>query len=115
MNTDSPTTNSTVQLAENNTKPGYIYVMTHSIFSDVVKVGSTVEEPHEYAQKLSQKVPGQYHLKFAQQCNNPKNIENIIRNYLHKNACTTEFFEVPEQYAVNLIKREVLRIPSITL
>lgn len=89
--------------------------MSHSIFSGVVKIGSTTEEPHEHAQQLSQRVPGQYHVKFAQQCDNPKHIENLVRNYLNTKAYTPEFFEVPEKLAVSVVKREVLRIPAITL
>ncbi len=114
MNKVLPDTSTKTQnsLQDNaNRANGYVYVMAHSLFSDVVKIGSTDHEPHRYAQTLSETVPGHYKVEFAQQCNNPYKIQQQVRDYLKANACVNEFYEVPAQVATNLIKREMLRIP----
>ena len=34
---------------------GNVYIMTHSFFSDVVRIGCTTENPKDYAKTLSKK------------------------------------------------------------
>lgn len=115
MHTDSLTDNSDTNHDSPIITQGYVYVMTHSIFSDVVKIGFTINEPHEYAEELSKKIPGHYTVSFYLQCDNPEHVENAVRGYIYAKACTNEFYEVPEKFAASLIKREALRIPAVTL
>ena len=50
---------------------GNVYVMTHSFFSDVIKIGCTPNDPEAYAKELSAKSPGNYTLVYSVKCSNP--------------------------------------------
>ncbi|MBL0710063.1 MAG: GIY-YIG nuclease family protein [Colwellia sp.] len=96
---------------------GNIYVMTHSFFSDVIKIGCTPEDPRKYAKSLSSKSPGEYTLVFSLQCNNPCQIKQQIREHLNTKVYVNEFYQVPLEIAIevakSLVKREGLRIPTL--
>jgi hypothetical protein len=106
-NTEQPT--NTKDLAYGN-----IYVMTHSFFSDVIKIGCTSIDPIQYAITLSAKTPGDYTLVFSLQCKNPCKVKKQIREYLNEKAYVNEFYQVPAEVAERLLKREVLRIPPLS-
>jgi len=93
---------------------GNVYVMTHSFFSDVIKIGCTTEDPEEYAKILSEKTPGNYTLAFSLQCDNPCKVKSQIKTYLNAQEYVNEFYQVTAEVAENLLKRETLRIPMIT-
>lgn len=59
---------------------GNVYVMSHSFFSDVIKIGCTPLAPIEHAFNLSQKNPGDYRVVFSLQCKNPCQIKNKFEN-----------------------------------
>jgi hypothetical protein len=92
---------------------GYVYVMTHSFFSDVIRIGCTPDEPKEYAKLLSKKTPGEYSLVYSLACNNPCRIKKQIREYLNAKAYVNEFYQVPAEIAAKLLKRETLKIPIV--
>lgn len=93
---------------------GNVYVMTHSFFSDVIRIGCTTEDPEIYATTLSKKTPGDYTLVFSLQCKNPCKVKSQIKTYLNAEEYVNEFYQVTAEVAENLLKRESLRIPMIT-
>jgi len=92
---------------------GNVYVMTHSFFSDMIKIGCTPEDPRQYAKLLSSKSPGEYTLVFSLQCSNPCQVKQQIREYLNAKVYVNEFYQVPLEVAKSLVKREGLRIPTL--
>lgn len=92
---------------------GNVYVMTHSFFSDVIRIGCTPEDPQEYAKLLSKKTMGDYTLVFSLNCNNPCKVKKQIKAYLNAQEYVNEFYQVPAEIAESLLKREVLRIPTL--
>lgn len=96
-----------------NVALGNVYVMTHSFFSDVVKIGCTPEEPNAYAKSLSAKTIGEYNVVFSLQCNNPCKVTKQIKTYLNAEKYTKEFYQVPAELAEKLLKRETLKIPNL--
>lgn len=101
-------------LENNEVSLGNVYVMTHSFFSDVIKIGCTTEDPEEYAKTLSKKTPGNYTVAFSLQCDNPCKVKSQIKTYLNAQEYVEEFYQVTAEVAENLLKRESLRIPMIT-
>ncbi len=99
----------------NNTQVpvGSVYVMTHSFFSDVVRIGCTPEDPQKYTEALSAKTPGQYTLIFSLKCSNPCKVKKQIREHLNAQEYVNEFYQVSAEVAESLLKREALRIPSL--
>lgn len=100
-------------MMNNTTATGNVYVMTHSFFSDVIRIGCTPDDPKEYARLLSKNSPGDYSLVFSLQCNNPCKITKKIYEYLNAKAYVNEFYQVSPEVAKKLLKREVLKIPII--
>ena len=100
-------------LQKNNDSIGNVYVMTHSFFSDVIRIGCTTEDPEQYTQQLSDKTPGQYTLVFSQRCDNPCIVKKHIQEYLDAQKYVEEFYQVPANVAEKLLKREILVIPSL--
>ena len=90
---------------------GNVYVMTHSFFSDVVRIGCTPIDPIEYAITLSAKTLGDYTVVFSLKCQNPHKVKKQIRQYLNANAYVNDFYQVPADVAAIILKRLVLRIP----
>jgi len=100
--------------AQTDVSMGSVYVMTHSFFSDVIRIGCTPDDPQAYAESLSAKSPGNYRLVFSLQCNNPCKVKKQIREYLNAQEYVNEFYQVSPDVAANLLKRETLRIPTLT-
>jgi len=92
---------------------GNVFVMTHSFFSDVVRIGCTPEDPLEYVKSLSAKTPGDYTLVFSLQCSNPCNVKKRIQEHLNAKKYVEEFYQVPAIVAERLLKRETLVIPTL--
>ena len=92
---------------------GNVYVMTHSFFSDVIRIGCTPEDPTEYTKSLSSKSPGDYTLVYSLACTNPCKVKKQIREYLNAQEYVNEFYEVPADVAARLLKRETLKIPTV--
>lgn len=93
---------------------GHVYVMTHSLFSDVVKIGCSAENPKEHAKLLSAKTIGDYSVVFSLACDNPCQIKRQVKAYLQAEEYVTGFYQVPIEVAGKLLKRETLIIPSLT-
>jgi len=109
--TESGTENSPSTIK--NVSLGNVYVMTHSFFSDVVKIGCTPEDPQEYAKSLSAKTIGEYNVVFTLQCSNPCKVKKQIKEYLKAEEYTKEFYQVSAEVAAKLLRRETLKIPSL--
>lgn len=90
---------------------GYVYVMSHSFFSDVIRIGCTPNDPIDYAKSLSQNSPGEYSLVFSLECSSPCKVKKQIREYLNAKEYVNEFYQVPAELAAKLLKRETLKIP----
>jgi len=90
---------------------GNVCVMTHSLFSDVIRIGCTPSDPEEYAKTLSQNTPGEYTLVYSLHCDNPCKVKKQIREYLNAKEYVNEFYQVAPDIAASLLKRETLRIP----
>jgi hypothetical protein len=87
--------------------------MSHSFFSDVIRIGCTPDDPQEYAKLLSKKTPGEYSLVYSLACNNPCKVKKQIREYLNAQEYINEFYQVPAEIAAKLLKRETLKIPIV--
>jgi len=94
---------------------GYVCVMTHSFFNDIIKVGCTTLDPTLYAMALSEKTPGDYKIFFSLNCLNPNKVEERIHKQLHSEEYINEFYQVSAKRVESILKREVLRIPSIEI
>lgn len=101
-------------LKSNEVSFGHVYVMTHSFFSDVVRIGCTTEDPENYARALSAKTPGDYRLVFSLQCGNPCKVKKQIQTYLNTQVYVNDFYQVTIEVAERLLKRESLRIPILS-
>ncbi len=97
----------------NDISYGNVYVMTHSFFSDVVRIGCTPKDPEDYAKQISQNTPGDYSVVFSLKCMNPCKVKKQIREYLNAQEYVNEFYQVPAEVAESLLKRETLRIPIL--
>ncbi|TWX69915.1 GIY-YIG nuclease family protein [Colwellia demingiae] len=107
------TENTTDTTTEKDISLGNVYVMTHSFFSDVVKIGCTTEDPQEHAKSLSAKTIGEYTVAFSLQCNNPCKVKKQIKKYLNAEKYVNEFYQVSPEVAEKLLRRETLVIPSL--
>lgn len=101
--------------ANSDLTKGHVYVMTHSLFSGVVRIGCTKTDPENYTETLSKTVPGSYNLVFAQYCENPCEVKKKVKDSLQAKAFVNEFYEVPREIAERMIKRESFRIPIDSL
>lgn len=107
------TENTILPITDDKISLGNVYVMTHSFFSDVVRIGCTPEDPIDYAKSLSAKTIGEYSVAFTLQCKNPCKVKKQIKEYLEAEEYTKEFYQVPPEVAAKLLRRESLKIPSL--
>lgn len=98
-----------------NISVGNVYVMTHSFFADVVRIGCTPEDPQEYTKLLSAKTPGNYELVFSLQCQNPCEVKQRIQKYLSAQEYVKEFYQISSEVAERLLTRETLVIPALNI
>lgn len=89
--------------------------MTHSLFSDVIRIVCTLDDPQEYAKLLSSKTPGNYTLAFSLQCNNSYHITKRIKDHLSAQEYVKEFYQVSTKVAERMLKREALIIPAVNI
>jgi hypothetical protein len=102
-------------LSNSDASFGNVYIMTHSIFSDVIRIGCTPCDTSEYAKSLSQKSPGNYELFFSMECENPCKVKKKIRQHFKAQEYVNEFYEVSPETARNNIKRELIKIPVLSV
>ena len=99
-----------------NKRPlGHALVMTHSLFSDVVQISCTNENPEEYAKSLSDKTIGNYNVAFSIECHDPCSVRSRVTSYLSDKRYVSEFYQVSPKLVEKLIKRETLKIPAINI
>lgn len=94
---------------------GNVYIMTHSIFSDVIRIGCTPIDTEQYAKSLSAKSPGHYQLYFSLSCDNPCQVKMQLRQHFNAKKFVNDFYEVSPETAKNLLKREVMKIPVLSI
>lgn len=92
-----------------------ICIMTHSFFSDVIRIELTDNDPKDYALSLSQSTPGNYSVVFSLECEQANNVVSRIKDYLSNKKYVSEFYEVSPKFVEQLLKRETLRIPVLDL
>ncbi|WP_440873700.1 GIY-YIG nuclease family protein [Thalassotalea sp. PLHSN55] len=97
-----------------NSTLGNVYVMTHSFFSDVIRIGCTSEDPLALASLLSERTPGQYSLYFTLNCLNAVSVNDKLQSYLALQKYTNEFYSVTPEEAQKLLIREAMRIPTLS-
>ncbi len=102
-------------LNANKHEHGHVYVMTHSIFSDVVRIGCTPEDTEQYAKNLSLNTPGEYHIAYSSPCESPCEVKQRVRESLQNKIYMNEFYEVSVDEAKSMVQREVMRIPSMDI
>ncbi|WP_246058228.1 GIY-YIG nuclease family protein [Litorilituus lipolyticus] len=100
---------------EQNISEGNVCIMTHSFFSDVIRIGFTDNDPVDYALTLSQSTPGNYSVVFSLKCKQASNVAFRIKEYLSNKKYVNEFYEVSPKVAEHLLKRETLRIPVVDM
>lgn len=98
-----------------NYSEGNVYIMKHSFFSDVIRIGCTPENPIKYAKELSQKSPGEYLVSYAVYCSNPCEVKKRLKAYLESYKCINDFYEVSADIAMKYLQRESMKIPSSSL
>lgn len=91
---------------------GNVCVMTHSFFSDVIRIACTPIEPKKYAEHLSASTPGDYKLIFSLRCDDPCKVKKQIKTYLHAKVYSRDFYQVSPKVAQKLLTQESLRIPA---
>jgi hypothetical protein len=101
-------------ITDDDMTTGSVYVMTHSFFSDVIRIGCTPNDTTAYAKSLSENSPGEYTVVFTLECDNPCNIKKQIQTYLNAHKYVNEFYQVPPEVAAKLLTRETLKIPILT-
>lgn len=94
---------------------GNVYIMTHSIFSDVIKIGCTAADIEEYTQSLSMKSPGFYKLFFTLACENACQVSQQLRKYFDAHQYVNEFYQMSPEIAKRVLKREVLKISILSI
>jgi len=107
--------NSQQGINRDNVAFGNVYIMTHSIFSNVIKIGCTTDDTEEYAKSLSAKGPGDYKLYFSLACDNPCLIKKKLREHFIAEQYVNEFYEVSPEIAKNVLKRELMKIPVLSI
>jgi hypothetical protein len=107
--------NSQQHINPDNVAFGNVYIMTHSIFSNVIKIGCTSDDTEEYAKSLSAKGPGDYKLYFSLPCNNPCQIKKQLRKHFDAEQYVNEFYEVSPELAKSVLKRESMKIPVLSI
>ena len=94
---------------------GYICIMTHSFFSDVILIVSSMEMPERIAENFSKKTPGEYSVAFSQFCERPDEIKRKVEASLNGIECVQGFYDASPAQAIKLIQRELMRIPAFDL
>lgn len=107
--------NSQQNIPHDNISFGNVYIMTHSIFSDVIKIGCTPSDTEEYTKTLSAKGPGHYQLFFSVPCDNPCQVKKRIRKQFDEKKFVSEFYEVSPETAKSVLKREIMKIPTLNI
>ena len=93
---------------------GNVYIMTHSIFSNVIRIGCTLKNAEEYAKELSAQTPGEYRIYFSLPCDNPCQVKKEIRTHFSSQSHVNEFYEISPEAAKTILKREVMKIPLVS-
>ncbi len=93
---------------------GNVYIMTHSIFSNVIKIGCTPDDTQAYAKSLSARGPGDFQVYFSLPCNNPCQIKKQLRKHFEAEQYVNEFYEVSPERAKSVLKRELMKIPILS-
>ena len=91
---------------------GNVYIMTHSIFSDVIRIGCTPSNVEEYATSLSAKSPGHYELFYSLACDNPCMVKKQLKQHFTAQKYINEFYQTSIEVAAKLLERETLKIPT---
>jgi len=96
---------------------GSVYVMKHSFFEGVVRVGCTPKELEQYAAELTNNtnLPGKYSVYSYVTCDDPCLVRSRVLDILKEHRAGGEFFDMMPEEATAIIKRESMRIPALEI
>lgn len=109
------TIESSINPQDNKQAIGHAFIMTHSLFSDVIQIACCSDNPQQHAESLSQKTIGEYNVAFSIECNEPCKVKSKIKKYLNAQRYVNDFYQVSPDFAAKLLKRETLKITSFNL
>mgnify|MGYP001134927721 CR=1 FL=1 len=91
----------------------YIYILRHSFIDGVIRIGSSEQCPDSIAQSLSKQInlPGEYQVFSAIKCSDAKQVTQQVLKSIAPYQAVKGFYELPAQTALNIIRRDSMRIP----
>jgi len=94
-------------------KEGSVFILQHTLFDNVLKFGCTHRNPDDVALELTSKVsmPGKFSVISAIRCINPCKVKEKVIEIFEPARYVDDFYEVPVDTALSMIKRESMRIP----
>jgi len=94
-------------------KEGNVFILQHTLFDNVLKFGCTHRNPDDVAEELSSKVsmPGKFSVISAIRCVNPCKVKEKVVEIFKSSRYIDDFYEVPVDTALSIVKRESMRIP----
>jgi len=98
-----------------NVSFGNVYIMTHSIFSNVIRIGCTLSDTVEYAKSLSAKSPGHYDVFFSLACDTPCKVKKQLREHFDAKKYVNEFYDISPETAKSILQREAMKIPVLSM
>ena len=95
-------------------KQGNVFILQHTLFDNVVRFGCSKMCADEFAKDLSSKtkIPGKFIVYSSIYCQEPCFVKDRVVNALESNKYVNEFYEIQPEQALNIVKRETLRIPT---
>jgi len=100
-------------MAEQYIEKGHVYILRHSIFQDIVTFGCSTNNPADIATELSSKtnMPGTFSVLWSGLCQEPCKVKQRVISIFRRTQYIDEFYKVNATTAINITKRESMRIP----
>lgn len=91
----------------------FIYILQHSFIDGIVRIGSSEQCPEMIAQTLTEQInlPGKYQVFSAIKCRNADTVTQLVLKSIAPYQAVKGFYELSPQTALNIIKRDSMRIP----
>ncbi|WP_206484994.1 GIY-YIG nuclease family protein [Thalassotalea sp. G2M2-11] len=102
-----------MDISKSTSNEKFIYILQHSFIQEAIKIGSSERSPELIADELSQQLnlPGRYLVFSAIKCLEANQIEQRVMKSVAPYRETTGFYQLSPQSALNIIKRDIMRIP----
>ena len=94
-------------------KEGNVFILQHTTFQNVVRFGCSEMHAEEFADQLNNKtrIPGKFIVYSSIYCEQPCSIKDRVTDALRNNQYVDEFYQITAESALNIVKRETMRIP----